>query len=283
MEQANETGLDRFVPNVRFEKIPIKDLYANQQYQRNLSETAILKMVEDFDVFQINPVKVSVRDGVNYVFDGQHTIEAVALASGSRETPVWCMIYDDLTYTHEAGIFADQQKHVKPLSPYEIFKGHLEAGDSKCLTILQLVRSYDLDIGSSSTLPRTICAVSALTSIYDKHGYHVLDRTLRLCVGTWEGERNSYSANILNGIARCIVAYGNTLQDDIFKDKVGKESVKTLVQTAKERMHGSLGYAEAMVIFYNKRSKAKLPIRRLYGNVTDEELEADEESIEDYE
>ena len=36
-------------------------------------------------------------------------------------------------------------------------------------------------------------------------------------------------------------------------------------------------------IFYNKRSKAKLPIRRLYGNVTDEELEADEESIEDYE
>ena len=96
VEQANETGLDRFVPNVRFEKIPIKDLYANQQYQRNLSETAILKMVEDFDIFQINPVKVSVRDGVNYVFDGQHTIEAVALASGSRETPVWCMIYDDL-------------------------------------------------------------------------------------------------------------------------------------------------------------------------------------------
>lgn len=59
--------------------------------------------------------------------------------------------------------------------------------------------------------------------------------------------------------------------------------MKTLVRTAKERMHGSLGYAEAMVIFYNKRSKAKLPIRRLYGNVTDEELEADEESIEDYE
>ena len=70
------------------------------------------------------------------------------------------------------------------------------------------------------------------------------------------------------------------LLDDCFS---GKESVKTLVRTAKERMHGSLGSAEAMVRFYNKRSKAKLPIRRLYGNVTDEELEADEESIEDYE
>lgn len=160
--------------------------------------------------------------------------------------------------------------------------GAFQAQDYRDASMSAYMNGED-NIGSSSTLPRTICAVSALTSIYDKHGYHVLDRTLRLCVGTWEGERNSYSANILNGIARCIVAYGNTLQDDIFKDKVGKESVKTLVRTAKERMHGSLGYAEAMVIFYNKRSKAKLPIRRLYGNVTDEELEADEESIEDYE
>ena len=47
MEQVNETGLDRFVPNVWFKKIPIQDLYANQQYQRNISETAILKKVED--------------------------------------------------------------------------------------------------------------------------------------------------------------------------------------------------------------------------------------------
>ena len=28
-----------------------------------------------FDVHQINPVKVSRRDGINYVFNGQHTIE----------------------------------------------------------------------------------------------------------------------------------------------------------------------------------------------------------------
>lgn len=31
------------------------------------------------------------------------------------------MIYDDLEYTHEADIFANQQKYVKPLTPYDIF------------------------------------------------------------------------------------------------------------------------------------------------------------------
>lgn len=54
---------------------------------------------------------------IPYVFNGQHTVEIVALASSSRETPVWCMIYDDLNYEHEADIFANQMKFVKPLRP----------------------------------------------------------------------------------------------------------------------------------------------------------------------
>ena len=98
--------LNAYVPDVIFEKIPIKNLVSCQDYQRSLSESQILKIAKEFDLHQINPVKVSRRDGVNYVFDGQHTIEAVALVSHSRDTPVWCMIYDHLCYEHEAHIFA---------------------------------------------------------------------------------------------------------------------------------------------------------------------------------
>ena len=88
--------LNAYVPDVIFEKIPIKNLVSCQDYQRSLSESQILKIAKEFDLHQINPVKVSRRDGVNYVFDGQHSIEAVALVSHSRDTPVWCMIYDHL-------------------------------------------------------------------------------------------------------------------------------------------------------------------------------------------
>ena len=98
-----------FVPQVTFELIPIKNLVSNQDYQRSLSQAHIIRAAENFDPYQINPVKVSRRDGINYVFNGQHTIEIVALVSGSRDTPVWCMIYDDLCYKHEADIFANQQ------------------------------------------------------------------------------------------------------------------------------------------------------------------------------
>ena len=128
-----------YVPNVHFELIPIKDLVSNQEYQRNLSWSHVKKAVENFDLNQINPIKVSRRNGTNYVFNGQHTIEIIALVSDSPDTPVWCMIYDDLEYTQEADIFANQMKYTKPLLPYEIFMTNVEAGNDKQLIIKGLV------------------------------------------------------------------------------------------------------------------------------------------------
>ena len=229
LEEAEE-HFEMFVPNVSFEKIQIKNLVSSQDYQRGIYMNHVKRAVEHFDVYQINPVKVSRRNGINYVFNGQHTIEMVALASGSRETPVWCMIYDDLYYEHEADIFANQQKFVKNLQPYEIFIANVEAGNQKQLLIKDLVESYNMTIGSVKA-PGVIGAVASLENIIDKYGYHVLDRTLRLCIATWEGDVDSFSGNMLKGIARLVACYGEAIDDEIFKDKVGA----FLKQTANAR------------------------------------------------
>ena len=264
--------LNRFVPNVRFEKIPIKNLLSNQDYQRNLSQKHIRKTVENFDIHQINPVKVSRRDGINYVFNGQHTIEIIAQVSGSRETPVWCMVFEDMDYQVEADTFANQQKNVKPLLPFEIFKANIEAGNDMQLMIKALVESMDLVIGPTKGA-RTICAISTLEEIYTKHGYHTLERTIRLCVGTWEGEANSLSSNMLRGVCRLILAYGDDMRDDLFKEKVGRYSAKEIGRMAKDRHAGSLGYAEAMLIAYNWKMKYRLRWAKLFnkkGKTADE-------------
>ncbi len=257
-----------FVPHVHFELIPIKRLVSNQTYQRNLSPGHIKRTAENFDLYQINPVKVSRRDGINYVFNGQHTIEIVATVSGSRDTPVWCMVYDDMDYAVEADVFANQQKYVKSLSPYEIFIANIEAGNEQQLTIKSLVESYGLTI-STAKLPGTICAISTLEFIYTKYGFHVLDRTIRLCIGAWEGESNSLTANMLKGVARLIVAFGDSLRDDLFKEKVGACSSKEIGRTAKERKAGALGYAEAMLIAYNRKTRNGLKWSKLYTNKGD--------------
>ena len=259
--------LSLYVPNVHFEQIPIKNLVSNQDYQRNLSQSHIERAAAHFDLYQINPVKVSRRDGINYVFNGQHTIEIVALVSGSRETPVWCMIYDDLSYAHEADIFANQQKFVKNLLPYEVFMANLEAGNDDQLIIRGLVESYGLNVGGKKT-PGTIVAVSTLEQIYHKLGYHGLNRVLRLIIGAWEGDMHSFTANMLNAVAKLVEVFGDTLDDDLFKEKLGNVSIKQLTRTAKERRPGSMGYAEAMIIEYNGKKKNnayRLHINKLYS------------------
>lgn len=252
-----------FVPAVHFELIPIKNLVSNQDYQRNLSQSHIARTVANFDLYQINPVKVSRRDGINYVFNGQHTIEIVAYASGSRDTPVWCMIYDDLSYEHEANIFANQMKFVKSLQPLEVFNANLEAGSDDQLIIRDLIESYGLQFGIKKA-PGIICAVSTVENIYKKYGYHVLNRVLRILISTWEGDLNSFAANMLNAVTKLVVVFGDSLNDEMFKERVGNVSVKQLTRTAKERGSGCMGFAEAMVIEYN--GKKKSPAGKLFIN-----------------
>ena len=275
--------LSKYVPNVFFEKIPIKNLVSNQEYQRNLSQSHIERAAEDFDLYQINPVKVSRRNGINYVFNGQHTIEIVALVSGSRETPVWCMIYDDLSYSHEADIFANQMKYVKALLPYEVFMANIEAGNEDQLMIRDLIESYGMTIGNKRG-PGVICAISTLEAIYSKYGYHVLNRVLRLIIAAWEGDANSFSANIMNAVAKLCVVYKDQLNEDTFKEKVGAVSIKLLTRTAKERRAGSMGFAEAMILEYNGKKKSnvgRLSMNRLFAKDVAGWIDSDEDDPTD--
>ena len=126
---------------------------------------------------------------------------------------------------------------------------------------------YNLSITSSSR-PGGICAVSTLINIYEKYGFHTLDRVLRLCVATWEGAPMSFSSNMLNAIAHLDNAYGETMKDDTFKEKLGRVSVREISRTARERRAGSLGFAEALLLEYNKKSKYSLPFEKLYTHKT---------------
>ena len=255
-----------FVPNVYFELIPICNLVSNQEYQRSLSRRHIERTVENFDLFQINPIKVSRRDDLNYVINGQHTIEIIAAASGSRDTPVWCMVYDGLEYLHEANIFAEQQKYTKLLSAFEIFKANLEADSDKHIVIKSIVEQCGLTLATSkSKTIGGICAVQSLLDIYGKHGYDGLERTLRLIVKTWEGESASLTSSMLRGVALLIITFEDSLKDDVFAERVGTISAREIARTAKERRAGSIGYAETMLLMYNKKTKSTLSMTRLHA------------------
>lgn len=278
--KAVERNLNMYLPNVKFEAIPINQLVSDQAYQRVLSGKHVKMAAAHFDIHQINPVKVSRRNGINYVFNGQHTMEIVAKVSGSKETPVWCMVYEDLEYRTEADIFANQQKFVKSLTPFEIFKANTEAGSDKQLLIKDLVESYHLELVS---FPKQngIMAVAALEYIYDKYGYEILSRTLRLCIGAWEGHPQSLGASVLKGIARVLKVFDTEIKDAMFIEKLGNVSIKEIIRSAKEIKGGAMGYAEAIVMEYNRRGHDRLSRQKLFDRIPPRGSLSIEESLKE--
>ena len=265
-EQMNDREEARYLPKVKFEAIPIRNLVSSQEYQRGKSERHIKRAAENFDVYQINPIKVSRRDGINYVVNGQHTMEIVATVSGSRDSLVWCMVYDDLEYKREADIFANQQTYVKTLTPYEIFIANIEAGNDKQLLIKEMVESHGLSLSPVSR-PCCICAVSALEYLYDRYGYELLSRTLRIVISAWEGNQQSLGATVLKGLAKVLAVYDADIKDEALKEKLSMVSVKEVIRCARERKGGTTGLAEAILIFYNKKMQRPLPMDKLHERV----------------
>lgn len=144
--------------------------------------------------------------------------------------------------------------------------------------IKELVESYHLELVS---FPKQngIMAVAALEYIYDRYGYEILSRTLRLCIGAWEGHPQSLGASILKGIARVLKVFGTDIKDEIFIDKLGNVSIKEIIRTAKERKGGAIGYSEAMVLEYNKKGHSALSIQKLHVHIPPKGSLSPEESL----
>ena len=255
------------MPKVHFEQIQIKNLIPQVGYQRVLSKAHVKKTAENFNPYQINPVKVSRRDGKNYVVNGQHTIEVIALVSGSRETSVWCMVYDNLSYEEEAEIFATQQKFTRGLSSYDIFNAEIEAGNEEAITIKSIVENYNMTL-SDNLAPGAICAIATLESIYESYGYSILDTTLALCIATWQGEKNSLSSCILKAVALLLVAFPDELNKSLFKEKLQFTPILQITRNAKILQENSnrkgYGYALAILNIYNSRLSHPLDATKLF-------------------
>ncbi len=73
--------------------------------------------------------------------------------------------------------------------------------------------------------------------------------------------------------------YGEQLKDDQFIDRLSKVSIREIIRTAKDRHAGTQGYAEALLLQYNKRLKYQLrwsPLSAAHGHGLEESPSGDD-------
>ena len=86
----------------------------------------------------------------------------------------------------------------------------------------------------------------------------------------------SLCATILKGIARLLDCYGESLRADLFVERLSRVPVKEIIRSARERNNGSLGYAEALLTYYNKKTRYPLRWSKLYKNASDVDVEEED-------
>ena len=237
-------------------------------YQRPVRMEKVNKIVTEFDPLLVNTLKVSLRDGHYYVFDGSHTLEALRIVKTKEHFPVECRLYKGLTYEREAELFALQNGVATRVGvPYKI-RALAAAGDEGINAFLDATRvcGFEINPGEKSSKRGNILAVSKAYSLYKSMGDDGYKKMLTLIKSAWHGECWSVSQNMLSGMALMIRTFGDKVTVDRFSKKLGGVSFNLIQKEASKLQSVPVAYqfAVALTKLYNSGgAKGTLPISKL--------------------
>jgi hypothetical protein len=210
MENAKKT-------NQLYDLVALADMEPCE-YQRATNAPQVAGMVENFDEAKLGILTVSERNGKYGVIDGAHRARALRLL-GYTHAP--CLVLSGLTYQQEADYYRRQNQDKRLLSPGDLFKGGMAAGDEHCIRINSIVRANGFRLGSGCRNFYELASVRTLQTIAEDYGYDVLDSELRLIANTWAGIPKASQRECLLGVAEFVSRYGTANFAARMQDKFG--------------------------------------------------------------
>jgi hypothetical protein len=221
---------ERMQREARLQWVPISAMRVSPLAQRDLNQARVDRLAASFDPEQLGTPTVSYRDGVYYIIDGQHRIEALK-AIGYGDQQVHCWVYRGLSETDEAEKFL-RLNDTLAVAAYPKFKVAVQAGRAEEADIDRIVRAQGLKV-SLDRAGGAVSAVHTLRRVYRRGGPACLARTLRIA-------RDAYGdpgleAMVIDGVGLLCHRYNGELKED---------QVIRALATASGGVNGLLGKAE---------------------------------------
>jgi hypothetical protein len=247
-------------------------------YARPLSAGRLNRLRREWDPFACGALVLSRRyDGSIWIIDGNHR-RVVAYEKGITQLPA--MLFADLERPREADLYT-KLGTVLGQTPLTRFQSKIIAGDAAAMDILRIVESQDLriNIAASHYAPGYIQAVARVEWIYARGGPEALDWVLGVLVDAWDGERDSLTELMLEGVFQFWLRYADAVDVDMLTGMLQGMGVQALNDRADAILHriaistqAALG--RAMEEVWNQRFPASRLTRwdkaptRLYQDVT---------------
>jgi hypothetical protein len=229
---TDSTGRNRVEREARLRWVPIALMTVSPLAQREVNQNRVDHIVATFDLEQIGTPTVNKRDGVWFVIDGQHRIEALRQI-GWGDQQVQCWAYEDLTEQEEAEKFLKLNDYLA-VNALARFRVAVQAGREVECDVDRIVRSQGLVV-SKDKIPGGIGAVGTLLRVYDRSGAAILRQTLAVVRDAY-GDPGMEAA-VLDGIGLFCQRY---------QGEMDVAAVVTRLSSVSAGMHRLLNAAETL-------------------------------------
>lgn len=204
------------------------DLLQLADYQRAENARHVANLYKAWNERLCDPIKVSYRDGIFWVRDGQHRL-AVAKLKGAKD--IKCIIHQGETYESDAEAFAIQDDNEKNVSVYSKLRAMALAGKSPYSDIIEICKNQSIPLVESRRPAPGECGCSSeLLKSYrriGREGFIWMLTTIRY-VG-WAQSEGGYSSSVIGALTSVFAKY--SLADvDMLTERIARISVVGIKQ-----------------------------------------------------
>jgi len=249
----------------RMMELNTRNLIIPAEYQRKLNPKRVERIVDTFDPNIVNEPKVSQRNGLYYVFDGQHTIAALKVLHNGSDFPILCKVYRGLTPEKEAALFSQQTGASAPLTANARHRAKVFSGDAEAIAFQQATEAAGLYLGcdQSGGHYRLNCIRTAF------HEYQRLDTELymeglHILLTAWDGKPGSLLADMVKGMMGFVELYYGEYDRGKLIDRLRVVSPDVIHDNANadKTLHGTKRYINQIYRIYNgSRIQTALPLK----------------------
>lgn len=207
----------------KIEWIPVKNLSVVWvQSQRAYNEKWAKEIADNLDPEKFDPLIVTKPNGhgIYHIIEGQHRRGALEIYAGNDAECAPCRVIDDADPARAAEIWLGVNAGRKAIKPIVAFTVSVTAERDVEVAINRVITRCGYKV-SAVKQQYNIAAVSALRTIYNRHGISTVDKTLRTLSTVWGGDTAAVSSAILRGFAIFLNEFSEHVSVKRLKQQVG--------------------------------------------------------------
>lgn len=248
--------------------VEVDVLSMDMDYQRD-SQQKSKRLRQEFDYNKLDPITLSYRDGLLFVIDGGHRIDA-AIYNGIHILPA--CIHEGMTKEEEAERFAEQDRNEVGLRPYDKFKAHLVYSEPIDTAIKTVCDKYGLTVSEKGKgVDRPMTAIDGCRSIMKSvlfDGAACLDWMFGIM------DKVNWLENKA-AITKIVDAFRSAYTEAIREDRVEEYTANLIEGLSHINVKHFTGYASVKFPQFDHRMSAKAAMQAIArGDITFDDIKA---------